>query len=97
MGKGGKREGAGRKPKIAKVLAETIAKNLFDELGGESKAWNSLAQEARENDLRLTFDILKYWTDRKYGKPMQSVEASGKDGGPIQVRTILVPAEMRPK
>jgi hypothetical protein len=92
MGKGGKREGAGRKPKIAKVLAETIAKNLFAEFGGESEAWNSLAQEARKNDLRLTFEILKYWTDRKYGKPKQSVEASGKDGGPLVVRIVHVGA-----
>lgn len=72
-GRGGSRPGAGRKKAITKELHALIGQGLFDAFGGESKAWESLAQEARAKDLRLTFDILRYWTDRKYGKPVQQV------------------------
>lgn len=68
MPSGGKREGAGRKPSAVKGLETVIAQNLFDVLGGESKAWESLMQAARAHDPRLVFDILRFWTDRKYGK-----------------------------
>jgi hypothetical protein len=58
-----------------KDLEKTVAEALFSELGGESKAWEYLISHAKQHDARLVFDILRYWTDRKYGKPSQRVEA----------------------
>jgi hypothetical protein len=75
MPRGGARPGAGRKPKMFKELEKTVTESLFSELGGESKAWKYLISHARQHDARLVFDILRYWTDRKYGKPSQRVEA----------------------
>jgi hypothetical protein len=75
MPRGGARPGAGRKPKMFKDLEKTVAESLFSELGGESKAWEYLISHARQHDARLVFDILRYWTDRKYGKPSQRVQA----------------------
>jgi len=54
---------------------KTVADKLFSELGGESAAWGYLISRAKKHDPRLVFDILRYWTDRKYGKPSQRVEA----------------------
>lgn len=85
MPSGGKREGAGRKPKPTKALADAIAKSLFKSFGGESKAWEYLATQAKAEDPRLVFDILRYWTDRKYGKPVQAQEVTGADGNVIRV------------
>jgi hypothetical protein len=58
-----------------KDLEKTVAEALFSELGGESKAWEYLIAHAQQHDARLVFDILRYWTDRKYGKPSQRVDA----------------------
>jgi len=68
MPSGGYREGSGRKPNIVKAMQKVIAEQLFDVFGGESQAWQALANDARVKDPRLVFDILRYWTDRKYGK-----------------------------
>lgn len=75
MPRGGARPGAGRKPKMFKDLEKAVAEALFSELGGESKAWGYLISHAQQHDARLVFDILRYWTDRKYGKPSQRVQA----------------------
>jgi hypothetical protein len=75
MPRGGARPGAGRKPKMFRDLEKIVAESLLSELGGESKAWNYLISHAQRHDERLLFDILRYWTDRKYGKPSQRVEA----------------------
>ena len=85
MARGGKREGAGRKPNVTKKIAEQVAEAVFSECGGESKAWQSLLNHARNHDPRLAFDILRYWTDRKYGKSAQSIEHSGPDGEALQL------------
>jgi hypothetical protein len=63
------------RPEISEDLEGNIAEAIFSEFGGESKAWKYLISRARRCDARLTFDILRYWTDRKYGKPSQRVEA----------------------
>jgi hypothetical protein len=94
MPRGGARPGAGRKPKIFKDLEKTVAESLFSELGGESKAWEYLISHARQHDARLVFDILRYWTDRKYGKPSQRVEAQ-VDVGLIGLAERLAEARKR--
>jgi hypothetical protein len=58
-----------------KDLEKNVTEALFSELGGESKAWEYLISHARRHDARLVFDILRYWTDRTYGKPSQRVQA----------------------
>jgi hypothetical protein len=89
MPRGGARPGAGRKPKIFKDLEKTVAESLFSELGGESKAWSYLMAHARQHDARLVFDILRYWTDRKYGKPSQRVEAQVDVGLDVLAERIM--------
>ena len=75
---GGARPGAGRKPSITKALAETITEAVFQVFGSESKAWEALLSDARASrDRRLIFEVLRYWTDRKYGKPVQAVVSEG--------------------
>jgi hypothetical protein len=56
-------------------LEKTVGEAMFSELGGESKAWQYLISHAQGHDARLFFDILRYWTDRKYGKPFHRIEA----------------------
>ena len=77
MAKGGKREGAGRKPKPKIVLTATkgIATEVFLRLDGkknptEVQLWLTLLADS---DKRLRLDTLKYLTDRRDGKPAQGV------------------------
>jgi len=69
------RRGDRLSPEISVDLENNVAEMMFAEFGGESKAWKYLISRARRCDARLMFDILRYWTDRKYGKPSQRVEA----------------------
>lgn len=85
MPKGGHRPGAGRKPKLQNALKEAIASVVFAQLGGERKFWAALAERAEKTDLRLLFDIGRYWSDQLHGKAVQRTELSGKDSGPVRV------------
>jgi len=77
--------GAGRKPStikgIAKKLPKESAELLLAELNANSK-WVSLANS---DDERIQLEILKYLTDRAYGKARQSIDASVDGGPPIQI------------
>jgi hypothetical protein len=73
--------GDGPRPEISEDLEGHIAEAMFSEFGGESKAWQYLISRARRRDARLTFDILRYWTDRKYGKPSQRVHGETRQAG----------------
>jgi hypothetical protein len=74
--RGGKRPGAGRKPStikgIAKKLPRETAEILLTEINANSK-WVVLADS---KDERIRLETLKYLTDRAYGKPRQSIEAT---------------------
>ena len=80
MPRGGKRENAGRKrvrpelpPRADKGIASRVLAWPPDEKTGwtgEEKAWQSLLCS---KDARLQFDVLKYLTDRRDGKPAQGV------------------------
>jgi hypothetical protein len=82
-GTGGKRPGAGRKPgavnKTTLELREAAQKHgpeMLEELARLAKtAESEAARVAAANSI----------LDRAYGKPKQSVEHMGSDGGPIQV------------
>lgn len=79
-GKGGKREGAGRKSKAQKLLDAGFICTAFD-VETQAKTWKSmLASE----DERIVLDTAKYLTDRLYGKATEKHEHSGVDGDPIQ-------------
>jgi hypothetical protein len=82
MPKGGKRNGAGRKPKprIPIVATKSIASRVLaakpaNDWPGEEERWMELLN-ARDD--RLRFDVLRYLTDRRDGKPAESVIAEGK-------------------
>ena len=70
-GKGGKRPGAGRKPStlkgIAKKLPRESAELLLSEINANAK-WVALANS---DDERIQLEVLKYLSDRAYGKPRQ--------------------------
>jgi len=79
MPRGGARPGAGRKPKLKLPgVTRDIAQAI---LAGqdEMKCWIELLAA---NDQRLRFDVLRYLTDRRDGKPMIRVAAnvSGMEG-----------------
>lgn len=81
MARGGSRPGAGRKakpklPTLAKPQAESVLSHLGHEYKGkrlpkESDLWISLLLSG--GDPRLSFDVLKYLTDKRDGKAMQNV------------------------
>lgn len=87
MARGGKRDGAGR-PKGALTRATASIREAAQEYTQE--ALEVLAEVMRRGDsaaarVAAANSIL----DRGHGKPKQSVEASGPDGGPIPVSSTL--------
>jgi hypothetical protein len=46
-----------------------------------------LALKAKNESARIA--AIKELLDRGYGRPLQSIEAAGKDGGPIEHREII--------
>ena len=83
--KGGKRQGAGR-PKGSKdphtlqaeegrrFVVATIAKNLGPLI-------QAMVDKALEGDVKAFSELF----DRGWGKPLQGIEHSGKDGEPIKI------------
>jgi hypothetical protein len=71
VGRGGKRPGAGRKPStlkgIVKKLPRESAELLLAEINANAK-WIALANS---KDERIQLEVLKYLSDRAYGKPRQ--------------------------
>lgn len=72
-GRGGARPGAGRKPKAVKAVKKIVAEQLLGSVD-EQGLWRELLEA---DDLRVRLDALKYLTDRRDGKPAQTVEATG--------------------
>ena len=54
-------------------LLETCAAGI--EPTAQNQRPGNTWQLTQRHDLRLMFDIPRYWTDRKYGKPSQRVKA----------------------
>ena len=77
--KGGRREGAGRKPKEDEVKIKNFALNaMVDVFGSEEKAWQSLSKQAKDS-----FPHLKLLFEYRYGKPKERIEHSGGVNIPI--------------
>lgn len=78
-GRGGARPGSGRppKPKIPQFAGKGIASRVLAAPASKKTGWEG--EEARwmallnANDERLRFDVQKYLTDRRDGKPAQGV------------------------
>lgn len=74
---GGSRSGAGRKPKARieqradkGIASRVLATSASKEWPGEEARWLELLNASDE---RLRFDVQKYLTDRRDGKPAQGV------------------------
>lgn len=97
MPKGGKREGAGRPPKVelpavAKPKAASVLSLLGSTIEGvklptENQMWLGLLGA---KDLRLRFDVIKYLTDRRDGKPVQPLVGDDQ-APPIQINISAIP------
>lgn len=88
--KGGRRPGAGRKPKPKLPFAPKAQADLvLDKLGSVHQgkklptADDLWLQLLTSKDERIKLDTLKYLTDRREGKPIQRI--AGEDGGPVAV------------
>lgn len=62
--------------------AEISSKRSFAKLGDRAM---KVIEDMMDNseDPKIRFDAAKYLADRAFGKPAQSVEVAGKDGGPL--------------
>lgn len=92
MAKGGRRPGAGRKPKPKielradkGVASRVLAAKPDEQWPGEEARWMELLNA---KDERLRFDVQKYLTDRRDGKPAQPIRHSGPNEGEA-VRMVM--------
>ena len=68
MGKGGKREGAGRKPKVNEVkLVESM-----DAISVPDEIWKALFYKCQQGDT----GALKLWLSYRYGLPKQQIDVT---------------------
>lgn len=86
-GKGGKREGAGRKSRAVKLMEAGFVCNYFGAIEQE-KFWKSMLGS---DDEKIRLDAGKYLCDRLYGKAPQALLVSGNPGidEPIAVTVDL--------
>ena len=80
-GRGGFRNGAGRKSKASKLIEAGFVADWFTADYQQIK-WKSFLES---KDERIALDATKYLSDRLYGKASQAVEMTGGGGGPIQL------------
>lgn len=73
-GKGGKRNGAGRKSNAAKLAEAKFVAGWFTEKFQEIK-WKSLVASPDEN---VSVRAMCYLTDRMYGKAAQAVDVTSQ-------------------
>lgn len=78
-GRGGARPGSGRpaKPKVPQFANKGIASRVLAAPANKESGWTGEEQRWMEllnaKDERLRFDVQKYLTDRRDGKPAQGV------------------------
>lgn len=72
-------KGGGGRPKLE---VTELAKRLTEE------AINRLAYWMRSNDATASVKAATVLLERAHGKPMQAIEHTGKDGGPLNVNVI---------
>lgn len=64
---GGKRTGAGRKPKVE----EEKLKEMMDGIATPSKVWDKLLSKVEDGDT----NAIKLWLAYRYGQPKQTIES----------------------
>jgi len=80
MAKGGKRPGAGRKKGITTLEREKARAYIAEKINEYMPAiFKALVEKASEGDV----PAIKELFDRAFGKSIQAVELSGKDGEPL--------------
>lgn len=82
--------GVGRKKKLPE-LADLMNEMFGGENGeiqdsGTKDIFDGLLKKAKKGDTKAAEIILAY----AYGKPKQSHEHTGKDGGPIETKTLII-------
>ena len=77
---GGKREGAGRKPKADEV---SMIDNM-DATKAPIEVWQKLADRIDEGDTQA----IKSWLAYRYGQPKQTVDHQSSDGSMSPPRTL---------
>ena len=92
MSHGGSRPGAGRKPSTIKGLTRRLPKDTAELILAKIKANQKWTELANSKDEYVRLAVLKYLTDRAFGKAKQSIEATGNQGGPI----MFVPCPIVP-
>jgi hypothetical protein len=83
MTHGGRRPGAGRKPGARALVTRTKAEGVLATVD-EATLWQRLLHSRNE---RILFEALKYLTDRRDGKPIQSTQVEGHLG--LSVEEIM--------
>ncbi|WP_159441456.1 hypothetical protein [Gemmobacter megaterium] len=97
--RGGKRPGAGRKPAAHNVLKKAIREQAQEHGEAALQALVTIAK-SRTAPPAARVSAATAILDRAYGKPLSSVEHTGKGGKPIEhdhkvkVRVILVPPKV---
>jgi hypothetical protein len=93
VARGGKRTpGPGKKIGRPRVLPElpaieankSIATRVLAQIDEEQK-WKDLLEA---QDVRVRFEVLRYLTDKRDGKPMQRSEIAGKSGSSVSVQIL---------
>jgi hypothetical protein len=83
-GRGGFRNGAGRKSKASKLIEAGFVADWFTADYQQIK-WKSFLES---KDERIALDATKYLSDRLYGKASQAMTLSGDAVEPLIVRHI---------
>lgn len=73
-GKGGKREGSGRKTNKVNLLRKSVALEILSEQE-EKNQWRRLI---KSEDEKVALQAFLAWNDRAFGKPSQPVDVEGE-------------------
>lgn len=73
-GKGGKREGAGRKTNKVNLLRKSAALEILSEQE-EKNQWRRLL---KSEDEKIALQAFLAWNERAFGKPSQPVDVEGE-------------------
>jgi hypothetical protein len=80
MARGGKRDGAGRKPGVSKA---TLLKRRIQDYVSETEVKRLIAIAKAQVETKP--ELLKFLLEQIFGKAPQRMEVSGKDGAPVVV------------
>jgi hypothetical protein len=83
MNHGGSRPGSGRKPSTIKGVTRRLPKDTAELILSEIKANQKWLDLANSKDEYIVLGVLRYLTDRAFGKAKQRIEAQGEGGGAI--------------